>query len=665
MAVEVQVKYVRNFFFLVLAILCGASLAHAETPGKDGDLTVSTAIVANQYAALSASAVATNNSVTVISLAVNLPSLQPGDLIMIYQAQGATISTVDTAAYGAVTALNNAGRWEYQTVGSVVGNTINLAGYGGQCSGLRNSYDLAGKPQVLRVPQYRNLTITAAGSINAAQWDGATGGVVAVHVSGTLSNAGAISANGAGFRGGAVNNNSGANYNITGYRSTDANQAGTKGESIAGFQTEYDTLGGRYGRGAPANGGGGGNAHNGGGGGGANGNNGNIWAGQGVPDNSTGTWASAWNIDGTLTSTTSNSGGGRGGYTYGSSNQNALTLAPGSNAWGGDARRQLGGLGGRPMTFVPAERAYFGGGGGSGDANNNAGSAGARGGGLVMILANTMTGSGQVRANGATATNTLPGHNDAPGGGGGGGTILTRAASTGSVAFLANGGTGGTQLITGGESEGPGGGGGGGVIAVSVTPASSSAAAGANGLSNSSSVTEFTPNGATRGAVGQASATAPTQAQLPFCFVPNLPLTMLKSSQMATTVGDNRFAIPGSELFYDISVTNPAGPIDNGTLIITDPLPAGIDFFNGDIDAVTAGIQNVIFVDGATSSALTCCVSAQVAYSLFTTGTDFTYVPGAGYDPAVRRIRVTMTGSMAAALNGATSFSIRFRARIK
>ena len=309
-------KQWRKFVVLALAMLCASSLAptvaYAETPGKDGDLTVSTAVTINQYAALSASAVATNTSVTVVSLSVNLAGLQPGDLIMIYQAQGAAISTTDSAAYGAVTALNNAGRWEYQTVGSVVGDTINLAGYGGQCSGLRNSYDLTGKPQVLRVPQYRNLTITAGGSINAAQWNGTTGGVVSVHVSGTLANAGAISADAAGFRGGAINNNSGANYNITGFRTTDANQAGTKGESIAGYQTEYDSLGGRYGRGAPANGGGGGNAHNAGGGGGANGDNGNTWAGQGVPDNSNGTWAAAWNIDGTLTSTTSNSGGGRG-----------------------------------------------------------------------------------------------------------------------------------------------------------------------------------------------------------------------------------------------------------------------------------------------------------------------------------------------------------------
>ena len=35
---------------------------------------------------------------------------------MVYQAQGATISSVDTAAYGAVTSLGNAGRYEMVSV---------------------------------------------------------------------------------------------------------------------------------------------------------------------------------------------------------------------------------------------------------------------------------------------------------------------------------------------------------------------------------------------------------------------------------------------------------------------------------------------------------------------------------------------------------------------
>ncbi len=649
---------------LLAATVC-AGLAFAETPGKDGDVTISTAVTVNQYAALSTSASIGAPSVSVTSLAANLPALAPGDLILIYQAQGATISTADTAAYGAITALNNAGRWEYQTVASISTNTITLANYGGGCTGLKNSYDATGRTQVIRVPQYRDLSITSGGSISALPWDGARGGIVAVNVSGTLSNNGAISASGAGFRGGVLDNNTTATGSTYfGYRSTSDANGAEKGESIAGFQADYDAAG-RYGRGAPANGGGGGNGHNAGGGGGSNGDNGVAWAGLGNPSLATANWANAWNLDPSLTSTTTNSGGGRGGYTYGANNLNALTVAPGNTGWGGDNRQEAGGRGGRPLTFVAAQRAYFGGGGGAGDANNNAGGPGGRGGGFVIILANTMTGSGQVSANGAAGGNSTGGFNDAPGGGGGGGTIIMRTGSAGSVAFQANGGGGGTQPITGTENEGPGGGGGGGVIAVSSTPISAVAGGGLNGTTTSSSLTEFLPNGATRGATGQPSATAPTQAQLPFCFVPNVPPTVLKSSQMIDTVGDTRFVIPGAELFYTIQVTNPAGPIDSGSLVISDPLPAQIDFFNGDIDPGIAGIQTVLFADGSPSSGVACCGGATVAYSLFTTGTDFTYIPTAGYDANVRRIRVTPTGSMAAALSGATSFSIKFRARVK
>ncbi len=649
----------------LLAVAACAGLAFAETPGKDGDVTISTAVTVNQYAALSTSASIGAPSVTVTGLAANLPTLAPGDLILIYQAQGATISTADTAAYGAITALNNAGRWEYQTVASISANTITLATYGGSCAGLKNSFDVSGRAQVIRVPQYRNLTISSGGSISALPWDGARGGIVALNVTGTLSNNGAITASGAGFRGGVLDNNTttvGSTY--FGYRSTSDANGAEKGESIAGFQADYDGTG-RYGRGAPANGGGGGNGHNGGGGGGANGDNGVAWAGLGNPSLATANWANAWNLDPSLTSTTTNSGGGRGGYTYGGSNQDALTVAPGAASWSGDKRQEVGGRGGRPMTYVTAQRAYLGGGGGAGDANNNAGGAGGRGGGLVFILANTMTGSGQVSVNGSAGANSTGGNNDAPGGGGGGGTIIMRTGSPGSVVFQASGGAGGNQLITSAESEGPGGGGGGGVIAVSSTPVSAVAAGGVNGTTGSSSLTEFIPNGATRGATGQASAIAPTQAQLPFCSVPNLPLTLVKSSQMVDTVGDTRFVIPGADLFYTIQITNPSGPVDAGTLYITDPLPPEIDFFNGDIDPGTAGIQNVVFVDGTPTSSVACCGGATVIYSLFTTGTDFTYVPTAGYDTNVRRIKVTPTGSMAAALSGATSFSIKFRARVK
>ena len=78
--------------------------------------------------------------------------------------------------------------------------------------------------------------------------------------------------------------------------------------------------------GAPANGGGGGTSHNAGGGGGANAGTGN-WTGNGIPDPNA-AYTNAWGLEAGFV--TSASGGGRGGYSFSNSNQNAGTLAPGS-----------------------------------------------------------------------------------------------------------------------------------------------------------------------------------------------------------------------------------------------------------------------------------------------------------------------------------------------
>ena len=89
----------------------------------------------------------------------------------------------------------------------------------------------------------------------------------------------------------------GANI-VTTYRSSSANDGGEKGEGIAGYQADYEAagMGGRYSRGAPANGGGGGNGHNAAGGGGANGNNGQPWTGAGVMDPEP-LYLAAWKLD--------------------------------------------------------------------------------------------------------------------------------------------------------------------------------------------------------------------------------------------------------------------------------------------------------------------------------------------------------------------------------
>ena len=550
--------------------LLSSQQVHAWQPGKDGDFTVAantayTSLAPVRITTLSTAATAGATTLTLASAA----GISSGDVLMVYQAQGATIGSGDTAAYGAVSALGNAGRFEMVSVLGVVGSTVTLSPACG-VSPLRFSY--ASGSQVIRVPQYGNLTIAAGATLSAPQWNGTTGGVMPLLVQNNLVVTGALSASGAGFRGGVLDNVTSANgTDVPLFRGASNADGAEKGESIAGFQVQYDTLNGRYGRGAPANGGGGGNSHNGGGGGGANGDSGVAWNGQGNPSLATPGWAAAWNLDGTLTSTTTSSGGGRGGYTYGSSNQNALTLAPGSAAWGGNLRRERGGLGGRPLANNPSTagntRLFLGGGGGAGDANNSAGSSGARGGGLVMVVAGAVSGSGQIVADGLTAGNSTPSHNDAPGGGGGGGSILVSAGTASGVALFARGGNGGNQLITNDESEGPGGGGGGGFIAAPAALATT-VTGGANGSTSSNAVTEFTPNGSTRGGAGNTT-TVPALASLPVCATAaTIALGVTKTDSITNYT-------PGGTATYTIVVTN-TGTIPAVGTLVDDTLPAGL-----------------------------------------------------------------------------------------
>lgn len=559
---------------LATALMGVLSTAQARQPGKNGAVTVNAAnTVLNTYTTLSAPATAGAGTLTLASTA----GITGGDVLLIYQAQGATIGTADTAAYGAVSALGNAGRYEFVSVGSVSGSTVTL-GVGCDTTPLRFSY--ASGAQVVRVPQYTGMQVNAGASVVPATWNGSTGGVAAFIVDGTLTVNGSIDASGRGFRGGAIDNTSGASgTDVTTRRSTNAADGGEKGESIAGYQAQYDALNGRFGRGAPANGGGGGNSHNAGGGGGANGGSAVGWNGQGVPSLTTPGWAAAWNLDGTLTSTTNSPGGGRGGYTYGAANQDALTTAPGTGSWGGNQRRERGGLGGRPLANNPSTtgdtRLFLGGGGGAGDGNNGAAGAGANGGGLILLVANGVTGSGTIASNGATAGNTVPGHNDAPGGGGAGGTVVLSAPSAGGLTITASGGNGGNQLITVVESEGPGGGGGGGYIA---SPGSvGTAAGGANGTTSSTAVSEFIPNGATRGNTGTVT-TAPTRANLPLCDVASVSdLVVTKTNTPASGPSDqpSDTVTSGNSVQYQLIVTN-NGPGPAIGAVITDTPGAGL-----------------------------------------------------------------------------------------
>ena len=268
----------------------------AAIVGGAGNVTISTANqVVNRYTTLAVDAPAAATTITVGSAAALAP-LARGDLLMIIQMQGATIDTTNTATYGNLTALGSAGLYELVTLESLDAVT-NVLTLNAGC-GLKNSYQTASHAQVIWVPQYQTLTVSGTGSIAPSPWNGQVGGVVAFQAqTASLQTAGAIDVTGAGFRGGIVKQNT--TLPLTGappYASATITAAAEKGEGIGGYHTEYDANGGRYGIGAPANGGGGGGPHNSGGGGGSNGNNGNAWTGAGVmPAGIAG--AAAWTLD--------------------------------------------------------------------------------------------------------------------------------------------------------------------------------------------------------------------------------------------------------------------------------------------------------------------------------------------------------------------------------
>jgi len=565
---------VRALLVAIVAVGCGGSpepepeleeLARPIT-GQEGNFTVTAANTQlNQYSGLAASVATGANQLTVNNIAEltsgstqgNFGALAKDDLLMVIQMRGASITSTDDAAYGTIGNLNGAGNYELVTVASVAGNTITITS--NDCGGLRFGYDVTGgRAQVVRIPQLANLTINNGASIVPLAWDGTRGGVVALSVGGTLTVNGSISANAAGFRGGTPNISTVLAQN--GFRGS-ATVGAEKGEGIAGDVATYDaSFGGRFGKGAPANGGGGGNGFGGAGGGGANGNSGAAYTGAGVMDTAV-TGAAAWALDpdavGGVPSTSS--GGGRAGYTRSSANLNALVVGPNPappTSWGEDNRRNNGGRGGHPVANDPASRLFLGGGGGAGEGNDDGGGGtGGRGGGIVLVVANALAGTGSINANGGNGAGTNS--SDGPGGGGAGGTIVIRASSaTGSVAANAIGGAGGSQGNPATFAHGPGGGGGGGYIAANVTLTRSVAGIG-GGTTTNNALSEFPANGATRGATGELA----TVTGLSTCFG-ELTLAITDSPDPVSTSG---------QVTYTVTATN-GGPNTVADVAVTFPL---------------------------------------------------------------------------------------------
>lgn len=334
-----------------------------------------------------------------------------GDEVLIIQMQGAAVNTSNSANFGNITDAGNAGNFELNRIESISGNQIRLL------NKPQNTYDVAGKVQLVRVPEYDDASASA---LTCKAWDGSTGGVLIIDVSGTLTlQNGAADVSEKGFRGGIVADGSTSFYHETDYfYSPNPDLAAAKGEGIAIIPTNLS-----YGRGKVANGGGGGNAHNAGGGGGGN--------------------AGA---------------GGNGGSEY--------WFAPNSPTPG------TNGIGGLKIFDVNSQKIALGGGGGAGHANDLVSISGGNGGGIIILKANNIiasSGGTTLTANGEDIITSGDLNNDGQGGGGAGGSIFIQANQiTGSLNCELKGGRGGDCLFyVVAQIIGPGGGGGGGKLMLS------------------------------------------------------------------------------------------------------------------------------------------------------------------------------------------------------
>lgn len=444
--------------------------------------------IVNTYYPGSSSVVAGATSITLGAATGAATPIAIGDTLIIMQMQDAAIDSSNTSAYGTASAVN-AGLYEYAIAGSAValgGGTLTLS-----CS-TKNAYTNAAatasagqkKFQVIRLPVYANASLSSG--LAASPWNGNTGGVLALDVTGELTLASAtVNVNGMGFRGGAGRNSTSGSGTNTDYRTPVSNLAnGSKGEGIAGTPryvftapaTSTDTAvdgypNGSFARGAPGNAGGGGtdlnpvaNDQNPGGGGGANGGSGGI-GGVG--------WC------GSFTTTAPYYGCG------------LSAISSASNPAG-----STGGIGGYPVASLGVNQLTLGGGGGAGTTNNATGtlgalsSSGAAGGGIVMLRAGSMSGAATINANGSSGDDSV--RNDGSGGGGAGGVVLISAGSgMGGVTINVQGGKGGNNLVPPGSTStphGPGGGGGSGYIITMGSPASTSVSAGANGVTYNNGV---------------------------------------------------------------------------------------------------------------------------------------------------------------------------------
>ena len=179
-----------------------------------------------------------------------------------------------------------------------------------------------------------------------------------------------------------------------------------------------------------------------------------------------------------------------------------------------------------------------------------------------------------------------------------------------------------------------------------------------NGWAASPTVLPTAPGQAFTPALGDQISCTLTNTRSPATAI----LLIEKTSRVLAdgVSGSDPKAIPGATVEYSITVTNRGdGPADADTVRVADALPAAV-VFDGSVP--------VALVNGATPSGLAAFNPAtMVAFSNAANGAaPYGYSPSGPADPAVRGLRVSPAGTLAAATGaGRPSFTVVFRVKVK
>jgi hypothetical protein len=462
------------FFTFTASVTCSggecgdvnASIYHNTTfffgSGTDGSSFITSAnTIVNNYTQLMSN-VSSGSTVLFVNRTTEFNS---GDEVIIIQMQNGTNGV--------------AGRYEFATILSKNSSSIildNPLAYGYYTGYFNQSNATAA--QVVRVPNYRNLTINSGASITALPWNGSVGGILAFRATGTVHVLGHINATAKGFRGGfggttggGLNGESFEGYVGSGGDDTvSGSGGGNAGSDGGGSSSNFNAVspaGSRGGGGGGGNvdgsaanegaGGGGGGGYGGGGGGGGGG------ADQGGSNGGSGGSGGGPGIGGGGGGTGTDGGAGGAGGAAGSAGAGAVGGAAGSGPTTGQGGGSgsatqgtigAGGAGGGGLygnanlnTFLLGS----GGGGGGGDDGGETGQTGGAGGGAILISAKKiLMSSGSIQSVGQNGVATTADAGASGAGSGGSIYLISDNLTFGTNQVNATGGIGGAAAAEGG-----------------------------------------------------------------------------------------------------------------------------------------------------------------------------------------------------------------------